>query len=80
MPGCIFLFPVDDLAQGRMVCDVLADYDNFHVDNDIREDFSNSGGILVFSETLEDEQDGWLDAEDENGDPAWPVEDSESPS
>jgi hypothetical protein len=45
VPGEPFYVPVPDLATGKLLCDVLADYDNFQFENNIKPDYSNVGGI-----------------------------------
>lgn len=40
-----FHVPVPDLATGKLMCDVLADYDNFQFEHRIKPDYSNVGGI-----------------------------------
>ena len=70
IPGEPFLVPVPDLAAGRLVCDTLADYDNFQLEQNVKPDFSNAGGIQM----LEDVGEGleWVDAFDDQGNDAWP--------
>jgi hypothetical protein len=61
---------VPTLAEGKRTLTILADYDLFQFDNNIKPDYSNTGGLQVFqpdAEWLEPEDDGWVDWEDEDG-------------
>lgn len=50
---------VETPEQGLWLCDVLADYDAFQYENNVKPDYSNVGGVQVF-------EDGeWVDYEPE---------------
>ena len=50
---------VDSPKEAKKILDVLADYDIYQFENNIKPDYSNTGGLLVW-------QDGeWIDWEDE---------------
>lgn len=55
-----FTVGVDDYAAGEKVIDVLADYDLFQFENNVKPDYSNASGIQVFCT----EENDWVDVED----------------
>ena len=69
VPGKPFLVPVDTLVEGKRLLNVLANYDLFQLENNIKPDYSNVGGLSVFDPyDKEDGPDGsWLDWEDSDG-------------
>ncbi len=57
VPGTPFYVPIDDQRKGRWLLDVLANYDLFQLEHNIKPDYSNAGGLSVF-------EDGeWCDIE-----------------
>jgi len=61
IPGKSFFVPVENISEAKKILCVLADYDIWQLENNIKPDFSNAGGLSVFN-------DGeWLDWEDEDG-------------
>ncbi len=69
IPGTPFFVCVQDLEEGRKICDTLAAYDQFQFDHRIKPDYSSTGGVEVH------EYGDWASALDENDDDAWPVPD-----
>lgn len=70
MPGKAFLVDVASVAEGVKVMDVLAGYDLFQLENRIKPDYSNAGGLQMFDpEDDTDSPDGsWVDwCDDETG-------------
>lgn len=52
-----FTVPIKGEAVGKLLLDVLANYDAFQFENNVKSDYCNAGGIRVF-------QDGdWYDLE-----------------
>lgn len=45
-----FIREVPDLATAKSLVEVLADYDLFQYDNNIKPDYSNAGGIEVWED------------------------------
>lgn len=45
IPGKAFEVEVPDAGTGRLVTDILADYDLFQYENRIKPDYANAGGI-----------------------------------
>lgn len=45
-----FHVDVADIAQARLLLRVLADYDAFQFENNIKPDYCNMGGLEVFEE------------------------------
>ena len=57
----MFYVPIEDIAEGRKILDTLARYDLFQLENKIKPDYSNTGGLQVFD-------DGeWIDWYDDDG-------------
>lgn len=65
-----FYIPVESVEEGKKVMDLLAAYDMFQLQNDIKPDFSNVGGIEVFEDNewcdwhLETEDDYFEDVDE----------------
>lgn len=67
LPGKPFRVPVASVAEGRKLCDVLADYDAFQFAENIKPDYCNVNGI----QRWEDDGDGghdWFDVEEDEVD------------
>jgi len=56
-----FTVSVDSVKSAKLVLETLADYDIFQLDNNIKPDFSNAGGLTIF------EDDEWSDWHSEDG-------------
>jgi len=67
VPGKPFEVEIATVAEGVKIMDVLTDYDKFQFENNIKPDYCNAGGIMVFDTTdTEDGPDGsWVDWYDE---------------
>ncbi len=63
-----FYAEVETLEQGVLLLDVLARYDQFQYENNVKPDYCNAGGIQV----LDDDGDwvDWYDDETGEDDPA----------
>lgn len=62
VPGKPFGVLVSDLIEARLLLDSLAEYDRFQLEHNIKPDYSNAGGLMVF-------RDGdWEDWYDDDGD------------
>lgn len=58
VPMTAFEVPVSSVSEAAKIMNVLADYDLFQFDNNVKPDYSNTGGLQVF-------EDGeWIDWED----------------
>lgn len=61
VPMKAFYTPVRNLREAKLLLDVLANYDAFQFENNIKPDYANAGGLEVF-------EDGeWSDWYDEDG-------------
>lgn len=61
VPMNAFYVYVDSIKEAIKVYNILADYDYFQFENNVKGDYANAGGLQVF-------EDGeWLDWLDENG-------------
>ena len=65
VPGKPFEVPVQSVQEGVKIMDVLADYDQFQLDNNIKPDYANVGGIRVWCEDDGEGEPGWNDWFDE---------------
>lgn len=62
--GCpTFYVPVETIEEAAKTLNMLADYDNFQLENRIKPDFSNAGGLQVFDEGSQDWEEWELDCE-----------------
>jgi len=62
IPGKPFHVPVSTPAEAQKLLTVLADYDIFQLENNIKPDYCNAGGLEEF-------QNGeWAEWSDDNGD------------
>jgi len=76
IPMDAFYVEVDSVAEGVKIMDVLAEYDTFQLENDIKPDYSNAGGLQMEEgsdwvdwydkETGEDDPQEWLVLRDYN--------------
>ena len=57
-----FFHPVGTAHEGALLLDALAEYDKFQLENLIKPDYSNAGGLEVKDGTE------WIEWENENGD------------
>jgi len=57
---------VNNLHEARLLLDVLAEYDMFQLKNNIKPDYSNAGGLVIWDEGLDADEDGnkWTDWSD----------------
>lgn len=74
LPGPQFQRDVDSPAQARALLESLAAYDLFLLENSLRADFSNVGGLLSKLSGDEDVPGNWMDWESLDGDDIWNVE------
>ena len=64
MEGEKFLVDVKTIEEGIKLVDVLAKYDLYQYDNNIKPDYANAGGIQYFDE----EESSWCSLDDEDED------------
>lgn len=74
VPGEMFFVSVGSVAEGVKIMDVLAEYDLFQLENRIKPDYCNAGGLLMLD--TDDKDDGpegswvdWCDEETGEDDP-----------
>ena len=65
--GCdaTFYIPVETAEEGKKVMDILAAYDLFQLENNIKPDYSNVCGLQVFNEDDQEWEDWFLETEDD---------------
>jgi hypothetical protein len=55
IPGSPFEWPVNNFREAKLLLNVLAEYDMFQFNHNIKPDYSNAGGLMRF-------EDGeWMD-------------------
>lgn len=59
----VFYIDVDSLEEAEKIIKVLADYDLFQYENNIKPDYANISGLEVYDE----EEKMWFEFIDENG-------------
>lgn len=66
LPMKAFEVDVASVAEGVKVMDLLADYDKFQFENNIKPDYCNTGGLRIWSEDCGGKgTPGWEDWHDE---------------
>lgn len=65
IPGKAFYIPVNDVREAKKVMDILAAYDLFQLDNNIKPDFSNVSGVQQFDELDKEWYDWDVETEDD---------------
>jgi hypothetical protein len=57
VPGKAFEQPVESFVEAKLLLDTLGLYDLFQLENNIKGDYSNAGGLQVY----ESVEEGWVD-------------------
>lgn len=67
VPMKSFKVEVGTVLEGVKIMQVLADYDAFQFDNNIKPDYSNAGGLQMFdpSDDTDSPEGSWVDWYDE---------------
>ena len=60
-----FYVPVNSVEEGKKVLDMLAAYDLFQLQNNVKPDFCNTGGLQIWDEEENDWCDWYLETEDD---------------
>jgi len=68
VPGKALHTPVPTLEEAVRVLAILARYDQFQLDNNIKPDYCNTGGVEIYQEK-EKEWQSWYDEETGEDDP-----------
>ena len=58
-----FYVTVQSISEAKKILDVLADYDLFQFENNIKSDYSNTGGLEEWDDDLKE----WCEWESEEG-------------
>lgn len=62
-----FIVEVPDVQTGRLVEEILANYDQFQYENNIKPDYCNTGGVQYWDEELQE----WCDVDDDEDSADW---------
>lgn len=65
IPCNVFYVPVNTVEEGKRVLDTLAAYDLFQLENDIKPDFCNAGGLQIWDEEEQEWNDWFLETEND---------------
>lgn len=60
-----FYVPVQSIEEGKKVLDLLAAYDAFQLENRVKGDYCNVGGLQVFDEEVQDWNDWFMETEED---------------
>ena len=62
--GKTFYVPVESVEEAKKVMDILAAYDQFQYDNDIKPDYCNAGGLEMRDEESQEWNDWFYEDDD----------------
>ena len=65
IPMKSFYVPVNSVEEGKKVLDMLSAYDLFQLQNNVKHDFCNTGGLQIWDEEEQDWCDWYLETEDD---------------
>lgn len=69
VPGTPFEVDVQTLREARLILNVLGRYDIFQFENRIKPDYSNAGGLRIWSSSCDGNgKSGWVDWRNEDSD------------
>lgn len=60
-----FYVPVKSVEDGKRLLDTLAAYDAFQLQNKVKPDYCNTGGLQIFDEANGEWNDWYLETEDD---------------
>lgn len=60
-----FYVSVKSVEDGKRLFDILAAYDAFQLQNNVKPDYCNTGGLQIFDETEGEWNDWYLETEDD---------------
>lgn len=66
VPMKAFHVPVKTLGEAKLILNTLANYDLFQLENKIKPDYCNAGGLEVFENVEDGEWSEWMDEEGRN--------------
>lgn len=60
-----FYIPVQSVEEGKKVMDILSAYDAYQLQNKIKPDYCNTGGLEIYNPETESYEDWYLETEDD---------------
>ena len=60
-----FYVPVESVEEGKKVMDMLAAYDAFQLQNEVKPDYSNVGGVQMWDEDSHEWEDWYIETDDD---------------
>lgn len=67
VPMNAFKVDINSIKEAKNVLHILAEYDKFQFENNIKPDYSNTGGLEYFDEDNKE----WSEFEDDEGNDIW---------
>lgn len=67
VPMPSFRVDVRTLREARLLLNTLADYDKFQLGNNIKPDYCNAGGLVIWSTDSDGGTPNWIDWHDSEG-------------
>lgn len=73
IPGTSFTVAVDSVAEGEKLLKILADYDTFQFEHNVKPDYCNAGGLLIFDpdDDTDSPEGSWIDLDAYTSDQPW---------
>ena len=69
IPMKAFEVPVKNIEEAKLILNTLADYDIFQFENNVKGDYCNAGGLLIYdADCLDDEGNCWTEWCNDDGD------------
>ncbi|PXX41121.1 MULTISPECIES: hypothetical protein [Burkholderia] len=67
VPMKAFTVPVASIEEAKKILTVLAAYDLFQYENNVKPDYCNAGGLSEYVDDAGEGEPGWVDWYDEEG-------------
>src|SRR5271166_1545240 len=66
IPMKAFKTEVTSREEGLKLCNILADYDIFQFENNIKPDYCNTGGVIAWALPISQNEDDWFDVPEDD--------------
>jgi hypothetical protein len=63
--GNPFYIPVSSVEEGKKILDILAAYDAYQLQNRVKPDYTNAGGLEIYNAKTREYEDWYLQTEDD---------------
>lgn len=68
VPGTPFYVSVKTVDEAILLLNTLADYDCFQFENNIKPDYCNAGGLMVYDSEDGEDDNAWTEWHNDDGD------------